>query len=177
MPNRDQTPGLTAFTPSRRGVLRGLLTAYTASLIPWALAETVDSPQQGAFQALSAIIAGRQSLDNQLAHNLYRALLADDPDFDSATSNLLKLINERGIDPMQLQRVLDAEYPALAPLPRKIASAWLMGVVGSGEQARCLAYEQALNALMVADVLKPPTYAYGVYGSWASNPTAEVANV
>jgi hypothetical protein len=41
-----------------------------------------------------------------------------------------------------------------------------MGIVGSGDKARCLAYETALNAIVVEDVLKPPTYAYGTYGSW-----------
>lgn len=59
-------------------------------------------------------------------------------------------------------------------MPRKVAMAWFMGVVGSGAQARCLAYEHALNAQIVADVLKPPTYAYGTYGSWARNPTVEL---
>ena len=59
----------------------------------------------------------------------------------------------------------------LATLPRKIVSAWFLGIVGSGEQARCIAYETALNAVIVADVLKPPTYAYGVYGSWEKKPT------
>lgn len=54
--------------PTRRVLLQGLLTAYTASLIPFALAETVDTPEQGAFVALSAIIAGRQSLDPVLAN-------------------------------------------------------------------------------------------------------------
>lgn len=81
------------------------------------------------------------------------------------------LINERKIDPLDLQKVLDAEHPELAPLPRKIATAWFMGIVGSAEAARCLAYETALNAVIVADVLKPPTYAYGAYGSWARKPT------
>ncbi len=61
-------------------------------------------------------------------------------------------------------------FSPLAALPRKIATAWFMGIVGSGEKARCIAYESALNAVIVQDVLKPPTYAYGVYGSWAKKP-------
>ncbi len=46
-----------------------------------------------------------------------------------------------------------------------------MGIVGSKQRARCLAFETALNAEIVADVLKPPTYAYGPYGSWGRKPT------
>lgn len=155
---------------TRRIMLAGLVSAYTASLIPWALAQPVDDQAQGAFLALSAIIAGRQSLDGGLAKRYFDALTADDPGFPVAAKALLALINDRKIDPMQLQQVLDDEKSPLAPLPRKIATAWFMGIVGSGEKARVLAYEDALNAVIVADVLKPPTYCYGAYGSWANKP-------
>ncbi|MDB6050924.1 MAG: hypothetical protein JWR17_3670 [Pseudomonas sp.] len=165
-----------ALTPTRRTVLKTLLTAYTASLIPWALAEPINSADQGAFVAMSAIIAGRQTLNGELAQNLYLALVADDPTFAAGVKNLLALVSQRQIDPINLQKTLDDEKSPLAAVPRKIATAWFMGVVGSGEHARCIAYENALNAVMVADVLKPPTYAYGPYGSWAANPNDEVPN-
>ena len=71
---------------------------------------------------------------------------------------------------MQLQALLDGEHSPLALLPRRIVSAWYLGIVGEGEHARCVAFETALNAAVVADVLKPPTYCYGVYGSWARKP-------
>lgn len=156
--------------PSRRGLLRGLLSAYTAALIPWALAQPVADADQGTFVALSALLAGRQALNAALAKRLYEALKADDPGFPSAGKALLALINERKLDPLQLQQVLDDEKSPLAALPRTIVTAWFLGVVGSGDKARCLAYEQALNAVIVEDVLKPPTYAYGPYGSWARKP-------
>jgi hypothetical protein len=173
--NEIESPGVAQ--PTRRMLLQGLLTAYTASLIPFALAEPVDNQEQGAFLALSAIIAGRQSLDPFLAKTLFQALLDEDAGFALAAKDLLALINERHLDPMQLQKTLDDEKSPLASVPRKVAMAWFMGVVGSGAKARCLAYEHALNAVIVADVLKPPTYAYGPYGSWARKPIAEVKNV
>jgi len=157
--------------PSRRRVLAGLLTAYTASLIPWALAAPIPSAEHGAFTALSAILVGRQALDAAQTTRLYDALRADDAHFPAAAQALLALINQRHIDPLQLQAVLDSERSPLAPLPRKIVSAWYLGVVGSGAAARCVAYETALDAVAVADVLKPPTYAYGAYGSWSNKPT------
>lgn len=156
--------------PARRRVLAGLLTAYTASLIPWALAQPAPRADLGAFTALSAILVGRQALDAPQATRLFDALAAAQPNFPADVQALLALINERHIDPLQLQGVLDAEHAALAPLPRQIVSAWCLGVIGSGEGARCLAYENALNAVIVADVLKPPTYAYGTYGSWTGKP-------
>jgi len=156
--------------PSRRRLLAGLLTAYTASLIPWALAQPAPHADRGAFTALSAILVGRQTLDAAQATRLYDALAAAHPNFPADVQALLTLINERHIDPLQLQGVLDNEHSPLAPLPRAIVGAWALGVVGSGEGARCVAYETALNAVIVADVLKPPTYTYGAYGSWASKP-------
>lgn len=156
--------------PARRRLLAGLLTAYTASLIPWALAQPAPRADLGAFTALSAILVGRQALDAAQATRLYDALAATHPNFSADVQALLALINERHIDPLQLQGVLDGEHSPLAPLPRQIMSAWMLGVIGSGEGARCVAYETALNAVIVADVLKPPTYAYGSYGSWTGKP-------
>ncbi len=176
MKSLDEMP--LAYPPqaTRRAVLKGLLTAYTASLIPFALAQPVDDAEQGTFLALSAIIAGRKSLDPILAKLLYQGLVEDDPNFPQLAKGLLDFINQRQVGPMQLQKVLDDEKSPLAAVPRTIATAWFMGVVGSGTKARCLAYEHALNAEIVADVLKPPTYAYGPYGSWQRHPTQEVSN-
>jgi hypothetical protein len=49
-------------------------------------------------------------------------------------------------------------------------SAWYLGIVGEGEHARAVAYESALNAAAVADVLAPPSYCTGEYGSWSRKP-------
>jgi hypothetical protein len=151
-------------------VLASLLGTYTASFIPQALAQSVVDADRGAFLALSAVLVGRQSLDGEQAARLYDALLADDPDFPSAARSLLSFMNERKIDPLHLQRVLDGEKSPFAGLPRKIVTAWFMGVVGSGDKARAVAYEKALNAAIVSDVLKPPTYCYGAYPSWTKKP-------
>lgn len=156
---------------SRRVVLAGLLTAYTASLIPWALAQSAPDADRGNFLALSALIAGRQSLDNELAMAYYDAIVTADPDFPAGVTATLALINDQSIDPVQLQALLDEQYPHLAGVPRKIATAWFLGMVEAQEGTRVLAYEQALNAQMVNDVLMPPSYCHGGYGNWANKPT------
>lgn len=155
---------------SRRTLLAALLSASTAALIPWALAAPVADAGSGAFLALSALIAGRQSLDARQAQRLYAALTADDAQFGASAQALLTLINERHLDLALLQKTLDDEQSPLAALPRKVANAWFLGIVGSGAKARCLAFETALNNVMVADVLQPPSYAYGAYGSWTAKP-------
>lgn len=156
--------------PGRRMVLAGLLSASAAALIPWALAEPVANAEQGAFLGVSAMLVGRQVLDPALAKRLYDALVAQDAAFPANVRALLALINAQGLQAAGLQQALDAAQSPLAALPRQIASAWYLGIVGTGEAAVCVAYEQALNAAVVADVLKPPTYSYGAYGSWARKP-------
>lgn len=155
---------------ARRMVLGALLAAPVAALVPWALAEPVADAADGAFLALSALIAGRQALDRVQAKRLYAALVADDAAFGANAQALLALVNARKIDVASLQKTLDDDKSPLAAVPRQVATAWFAGIVGSGAKARCLAYETALNAEIVADVLKPPSYGYGAYGSWTAKP-------
>ena len=165
-------PGAPA-NPARRRLLAGLVTTYTASLIPWALAAPVTDAGHGAFVALSAILAGKRVLNSVLGQRLHAALVDIEPGLDADCQALLKQIEAQQIDPAKLQGVLDAAHSSLAPLPRKLMRAWCLGLVGDGEATRCVAYENALDAVMVADVLKPPTYAYGAYGSWSNPPVAK----
>ena len=154
----------------RRTVLSSFAGGFVASLVPWALAAPADAEQAG-FLALSALLVGRTMLDAHQAGRLFAALAAVDAGFAAATRDLLAYVNDRKVDPLRLQSLLDEEKSPLARLPRTIASAWWLGIVGEGDKARSLAFENALNARLVADVLKPPTYAYGPYGSWARKPT------
>lgn len=160
----------TKYNTQRRLILGGLLTAYTATLIPWAIGQPVQSNGHGAFLALSAILVGRRTLDTELGQRYYDALVANDAAFTADAIALLALMERGQIDPMNLQALLDAQHPELAPLARLIVSAWYTGVVGDGDDARCLAYENTLMSEVVKDKLTPPTYAYGAYGSWESEP-------
>lgn len=161
-----------AIDARRRHVLGGLLGAYTSTLIPWAVAQPVESREQGAFVALSAILVGRKSLDQALAKRFYDALLAKDKNFPGAVGALLELINQQRIDPMDLQARLDSAHPELAPLPRRIVRAWYVGVVGEGIDEQCIAYENTLMNEVVKNELRPPTYAYGAPGSWSQPPAS-----
>ena len=96
--------------------------------------------------------------------------MADKANFMSDVAALLDMIRTRNIPVAQLQTLLDSEKSPLASVPRAIASAWYLGIVGNGKTARCLDFEMAMNAQVVGDVLKPPTYCYGGYGSWTAKP-------
>lgn len=159
--------------PGRRRVLAGMLTAYTASLIPWAVAAPVANQSEGVFLALSAMLVGQRALDATLGGRLHAALVTASPHFDANAQSLLTLIDSQHIDPAKLQATLDSSQSSLAPLPRKLMRAWCLGFVDNGDKVQCLAYEQALDNVFVSDVLQPPTYAYGPCGSWAKPPMAK----
>lgn len=163
--DRDRPPD-----PLRRALLVGCGASYVLSLIPWAMAQEVPQAEMAPFLALSAILVGRSSLDAAQAKRLYDALVANDAGFPAAAKQLLQTIEQRKIDPMQLQQTLNDEASPLKDLPGQVVTAWYLGIVGSGDKARCIMFETALNAQAVADTLKPPTYAYGGYGSWSRNP-------
>ncbi|WP_211450866.1 sugar dehydrogenase complex small subunit [Collimonas antrihumi] len=117
---------------------------------------------QGAFVAVSAILAGRQALDAMQAKRLYDALTADDSGFPAAARASLALINERKIDPLALQKALDDEHSPLAAMPRKIVTAWCMGTAGD-----CIACHTPRNILMAENLSRE-------LGSWhAPNITSD----
>jgi hypothetical protein len=156
--------------PVRRALLTSLLAASAASVIPSAFAAPAADAAQDAFVSASKILTGRTSLDPEQASLLYSALIADDPQFAAGVQALATILDQRKIDPLQLQHVLDNEHSALAALPRKIVTAWYLGVVGDGEKARCITFETNLTNVIVSDKLKPPSYCHGGYGSWAEKP-------
>lgn len=167
--------------PRRRLLLSGLVTTCASLVITFATAQTRAQPKlhfatgvpaaaPASFLELSQILTGRSAPDASQAGLLYQALVYNDAGFDIQHRQLLAIIKDYQIDPMQLQKVLDAQKSALAPVPREIVTAWYTGIVGAGERAKCVTFETNLLNLVTADKLKPPSYAYGVYGSWATKP-------
>ena len=123
-----------------------------------------------AFLAVSAILAGRQSLDVAQARRLYDALVADDPGFPASVRALLALITSAV---SSCQSCKACSIPSTLHWRLCRAGSFLPGFSASSEKESVLvviAFETALNAVIVEDVLKPPTYCYGVYGSWAKKP-------
>ncbi|HST27589.1 MAG TPA: sugar dehydrogenase complex small subunit [Rudaea sp.] len=155
---------------SRRRVLGTLLVAYSATQLPWVYAEPSAPADLTAFNSVSSFLIGSDVHDSPRSARLFEALVVDSPGFAADVQALSQWLHAHPIAAEQLQGALDAEKSVLAPLPRKIASAWYLGIVGTGKTARCIDFETALNAQIVAGVLKPPTYCYGGYGSWMAKP-------
>lgn len=146
-------------------------------LAAWPLSLSVPVPaapdaaqDHSIFRELSAYLTGMPRIDEAQATRVHAALTAHDPAFPEAAGRLWAWIGQKRADPLELQKLLDAEAAPFAALPRAIAMAWFMGIVGEGANARVVALEHALNAAIVGDVLKPPTYCYGGYASWSRPP-------
>lgn len=120
--------------------------------------------------ALSQYLTERSELSSRLAARLLAALEAQHAGLGEQMSVLWKWISTNQVALANLNTRLKAERPELAGLPGDVMQAWYLGIVGTGLQAKAVTYEFALNAQTVSDKLRPPSYAYGVYGSWASNP-------
>jgi len=109
------------------------------------------------FMAVSQALTARTDLDPAIGRALFEALCRSDANFPAALS------------------AFPAREDAAAsdlPTSKAILNGWYCGIVGSGAHATCVIYVAALMNAVVADVLTPPTYAFGPYGSWAARPVA-----
>lgn len=170
MNNPDDWDNNGSHGPARRAVLASLLAAYAGSSIPRAFAAPASDAAGDDFMPISKTLTGRAALDPAQSERLYEALSAEDRQFPEKVQALLALVEQRRIDPLRLQHVLDTEHRELAPLPRDILTAWYIGVVGQSENARCVTFETSLMNVIVRDQLRPPSYCFGVYGSWTQKP-------
>ncbi len=162
------------FGLQRRQLLGGLALAGAVQLAPWAAAISPAAPPPSAspsFMALSRYLTERSDLSPNLAARMQAALQGLNSAFVTQADALWQWINSNHVPLAELNARLKADMPALAAIPGQVMQAWYMGIVGSGAQSRVVAYEYALNAQVVSDKLKPPTYSYGLHGSWTSNPS------
>jgi len=141
------------FVLGRRQVLLASLSLPLAYSIA-AHGEDGAFPQ---FLALSRKLTGYDDLDTQLAEHIYRSLGHIVGNLDHEVAALT---------------AADDATLSQSALSKAILTAWYLGTVGSGPQTTCIAYVSTLQVRVVSDVLRPPTYAYGPYGSWHSQPRA-----
>lgn len=157
----------------RRRLLLGVGGGVIAAALPaHVFAGPVETATPEAFRALSRFLTERTTLPQGFTDALWSAFTRLDAGFAAKVTQLWSLVETQGIAASDLQSRLKAAPDAadLAGLPALILTGWYLGVAGSGEQANCVAYVDALANQGVADVLHPPSYAAGAYGSWANSP-------
>ncbi|WP_321786732.1 sugar dehydrogenase complex small subunit [Paraburkholderia sp. J94] len=180
MTSPQQSPSQ-PFAPSRRQFLIGTAVLATLSVaglgamgsIAAAHAQAAAANADADFSAfikLSQYLTGKTALDVEIGRAILTGLKGDDANASAIIAQLNDFVARTNTPANGLQSVLDASQPALAKLPKKVMTAWYLGVVGSGKNARTVAYEQALMYPPIADVIVMPSYARGVPGYWAKPP-------
>ena len=154
--------------PSRRAVvfgagfttLAGLLGLLSPSLSAGAALANAGRPAPApeSFMALSRTVTGVAALDATLGARIYALLLERDPGLDAKINALTRNHDTAMAD------------AALAATQASVLKAWYLGVVGSGKDARVVAYEHALMYAPLADVCVLPTFARGEPHYWAKPP-------
>ena len=144
---------------------------------PQAIAEAakIQDPRfeivHGPFSGITRYLTERGDLPQAQGARLLATQNELDGKFNGKLDTLWKWIGSSQVALANLNERLKAEQPDLADVPMNVMQLWYQGIAGSGTATRVVAYEHALNAAVVADMLRPPSYVYGAYGSWSSNPT------
>lgn len=118
---------------------------------------------------LSRHLTERSDLDAGMGARLLAAHLQLDPAWGERMQALWAWVQAVQLGLAQLNEALKAQPADWAKLPAQLMQGWCLGIVGDDKNTRVVAYAFALNARTVSDQLKPPTYAYGGYGSWTVN--------
>lgn len=157
----------------RRRMLQGATALAAVSALPFS--SQAFAQQAGAiadFTTVSQFLTGRSGLSTAFAQALWAAFTKTDAEFPTKISTLAKFIsdNHSTASGLAAQLSADASAKSIAGLPQAILSGWYLGVVGNGADAICVTYTEALANQNVADVLRPPSYSFGAYGTWAAKP-------
>lgn len=161
------------FNLSRRRMLQGMGALAATTLLPSGILPAfAETPANQTFQALSSLLTGRSQLPSDFSQALHAAFTKIDGQFPQKVARLSQWISDHSVPSAQIKSRLaaDSSLSDLSGLPSLILSGWYLGVAGSGDQAICVAYYDALANREVSSVLNPPTYAFGAYGSWAAKP-------
>ena len=151
---------------SRRRLLEYTGVGLAAGIIgPLALnsssAATTSNLQR--FMEVSQALTGKQQLDEVIGQRLLQ-LLDSVPGFSAGLNQLLPL--PKG-DP-------GGWNAAQQKTASEVISAWYLGKVGQGTDARVVSYEKALMFEAVAGVLVIRSYCSGKPGYWAAQPATTV---
>lgn len=105
------------------------------------------------FMEVSKRLTGMKVLDAEFGRRLYESCQRIIPNFEE---NAAKLSQDAG--------------EKTTPLEQALLVGWYDGIVEHGDKAECVAYVASLDRVLTSDVLKPPSYAFGAYGSWRAKP-------
>lgn len=137
----------------------------------------VQNQQQADFLALSSLLTSNIKRNPTISARLYSALTAQVIEFEKQSSDLWKLVQSQQIKDVEALVAAVASNDGLTRVLHQIVGAWYSGMVGSGPQAKVIAYDQALMFDAVRDAVVVPTYCRAAPGYWAIQPATLKARV
>jgi hypothetical protein len=158
-----------AGSPHRRELLQSLLVAALAAAAGWdndAVAASLPL-ERDRFVGLSERLCAMSIEDGSLADAIQNALADQFTDDEfRRIAELLHSATPQDVDPLVASSGLDK-------LAKSIISVWYSGLLGTGEAARVLAYEDALAWRATGYAKAPGTC--GEFGDWITNPSTALA--
>ena len=163
---------------SRRRVLHmvGLVTVASAAgqLLPLPrLHAAQPAASLTGFEDLMLVsrwLTQQDSLNATVGSALLMALNQTQKDFLSGLQQLKTLLQHQPALLQQDRLALGAENADSEKLAKVILAGWYNGVVGKGQHALYVTWINTLANQLVEDKLVPPSFSYGVMGSWAQQP-------
>jgi hypothetical protein len=160
---------------SRRKVLLATVANMLAGVfMPGLSSQAIAAPAESEgdrFLRVSRVLTGKSDLDPAIAARTLDAMTARDAQFATRFMALAKAVDSAGLhDLTDFERTAIAADPALKQTAVEIVSAWYLGVVGEGETAKLVTYEDALMFRPTRDVTAPPATGGSEFGSWSAKP-------
>ena len=153
-----------AGVPHRRELLQSLLAAALANAAGWPNDPVAASMplERDRFVELSAKLCAMSIEDGSLADAIQKALADEYP--ENEFGRITELLHSAA--PEDADRLVVGS--PLHKLAKSIVSLWYSGLLGTGEKARVLAYEEALAWRATGYAKAPGTC--GEFGDWIAQP-------
>lgn len=145
---------------TRREVLGYGAAGVVVLAAPGLAEELAATPGSGTFRAVSAALTGKTSLNPIISDRIFLALGDGKREFLRALESLAEKVGQPAAGWTEDDRALAAD----------ILSAWYLGQVGEGADAKVITYEHSLMYAAVAGALAPRTFCASEPGQWASKP-------
>lgn len=153
---------------TRRTIMKAVAAAAAAAALTTPASSFAAADDD--FSIVSQTLTDRADLDPVIRSALYQALTQLDGQFPAKLAKLKAFIQDYTATSGNLDALLKEQAKDLAPVAQQVATAWYLGIVGSGKTSKTITYANTLANAAVADVLTPPSYGFGEVNSWAAKP-------
>lgn len=148
----------------------GAVSSFVPGRTVWAIDSGITAnPTFSTFMKVSEVICGYSTLDSALGQRIFGLMQQRNTALGNQLATLQTLLNA-DMSSLDMQGKLQGVDKNTHTLFTDILRAWQLGIVGTGKEARVVAYEYALMYKPIADVIVLPTYAHGEPHYWAHPP-------